>query len=271
VNVNIDDDHGSTLAVLLIPKEATADDRAYYHEVVLCRPRGRSAPPHHPRPQPRLLCSGPRFSAEDFSQGESGVHIDGSGRSRRPFWRARSLRGGCPATPITRCWPIVVSSARMRARTSVRVRYSASIDGAGPAEIGAPVWWRSPRSSRWFQISTTFPRSTLKVFTPEKLHGVAGGLDGPPATSVCSGRRPTCSDEVAFGDDQLRRKDEVGKRAAEDCRNLRLSRPAGDRFGWAKVVADVVVGEDIQRDVCVSSVSHFLVEVSNELLVGRLG
>jgi hypothetical protein len=64
---------------------------------------------------------------------------------------------------------------------------------------------------------------------------------------------------------------EVGKRGAEVCRNLRLSRSAGDRFGWAKVVADVVVGEDIQRDVCVSSVPHFLVEVSYELLVGRLG
>lgn len=31
-----------------------------------------------------------------------GTPIDGSGRSRRPFWRARSLRGGCPPTPI-RC------------------------------------------------------------------------------------------------------------------------------------------------------------------------
>ena len=39
-------------------------------------------------------------------------------------------------------------------------------------------------------------------------------------------------------------KNEIGKRSADVRHNLCLSRSTRDRFGWAEVMAYVVVGED---------------------------
>jgi hypothetical protein len=83
-------------------------------------------------------------------------------------------------------------------------------------------------------------------------------------------RRPPSSDEVALGHRQVDNEREIREGSTKVARYLRLTRAPGLRLRGAQVVPNVVIGEQFECDIGISSAPDFLVEPCDDRLVLRL-
>jgi hypothetical protein len=112
----------------------------------------------------------------------------------------------------------------------------------------------------------------LPVRKPEDVHArklgpLAGGFSATPRPRVRARGSPAPRYQIAFGQDQIDIPSQVRKGCSEVGRDLAL--PFGTRkgFGRAEVMADVVLGEDLEGEVHVALVPDFFIELKHGSLV----
>jgi hypothetical protein len=110
------------------------------------------------------------------------------------------------------------------------------------------------------------------VAEPEDVHTrELGALTGrrkiTPAPGVGAGSGPASCDEVSLTENEVDPPLEIGERLAKLLGDPRLSGSSWSRLRRAKIVAHVVVREDLCREVDVPARPDFFVEPLDQLLV----
>jgi hypothetical protein len=171
---------------------------------------------------------------------------------------SRSPKPVAPA--CTRGWPLIVGT---------RVRGSGRRSrGGGPGEDGGPELVHQA------QVVAVVPDLDHFAVLAETEDIDAGELDVfsgwfkiSPAPGVRPGSCPASGNHVGFAKQDVDPPLEVGKCLSELFGDSGLSGGTGSCLGWAKIVADVVVGEHLACEADVSARPHFLVEPADQPLV----
>ena len=79
-------------------------------------------------------------------------------------------------------------------------------------------------------------------------------------TEMGARSRPSADYEVVTADNEIDAHPEVGKRSTKVVRDPLLTFGPGQRGSWSQIVANVILGEDLVREVGVPSIPHLLVE-----------
>jgi hypothetical protein len=103
----------------------------------------------------------------------------------------------------------------------------------------------------------------LPVLESKEIGGREGDpspawLEPGPGSEVRSGRRPAPDDEVALGDDQIDGRPEIGEGGAKVVGDPLLTRRPRQRVGRPEIMANVILGEDLIREVGIASVPDLL-------------
>src|SRR5947199_384708 len=139
-----------------------------------------------------------------------------------------------------------------------------------PANNRAPPCSMSPRSSRWFQSSTTRPSRIRKMFTPLKVARAPVGATsphGPLNVPVLVQRAATRSPSERIRSTSILRSGNAARKAVAIAA---MPAPPGAARVGRQVVPEVVRREDLFGDRNVPPVPDLLVEAANERLVPRL-